>query len=226
MRQIQILIRDGCDELDAIAPFEILAGGGLAIELVTLVQTECVGMAHGLTVGVNGVLGPAPDLLVVPGGGWITRAPRGAWAEAQDGVLPAAIAARHASGSILAGLCTGVMLIEAATAGARSSTRSIGRRIEIPPGDLSCYSVASTHSDGQPADENRARTGASPAAARSSVGSSGRSPEKRGSRSSIARVTGRRLCTVTVTTRPPGRRTRAISLRTFARSCGRRRCSR
>jgi transcriptional regulator GlxA family with amidase domain len=52
---------------------------------------------------------------VVPGGSWATRRPKGAWAEAQRGVLPRAIADRHAAGARLATVCTGAML--AATAG-------------------------------------------------------------------------------------------------------------
>ena len=86
--------------------------------------------------------------------------------------------------------------------------------------------VARTHNDGQPADTNRARSGTSPAAASSSVGSSDRSPDHRGNSSSIARVSGRVLWTVTVTTRPPGRSTRVISLRTRSRSPGSSRCRR
>ncbi|MGH2866046.1 MAG: DJ-1/PfpI family protein, partial [Solirubrobacteraceae bacterium] len=38
----------------------------------------------------------------------------GAWAEVQRGLLPAEIAARHAAGSVVAGVCTGVMLLAAA----------------------------------------------------------------------------------------------------------------
>jgi transcriptional regulator GlxA family with amidase domain len=59
------------------------------------------------------VLDPAPELLVVPGGAWASRAPQGAWAEVRRGVIPAAIAERHAAGSVVAGVCTGVMLLAA-----------------------------------------------------------------------------------------------------------------
>src|SRR6185295_8781358 len=62
---------------------------------------------------VHGVLAEAPDLLVVPGGGWLSRAPRGAWAEVQHGALPAAIAKRHKAGSVVAGVCSGAMLLAA-----------------------------------------------------------------------------------------------------------------
>jgi len=51
---------------------------------------------------------------VVPGGGWNDRAPRGAWAEAERGELPAAIAAAHRAGAQVATVCTGAMLATAA----------------------------------------------------------------------------------------------------------------
>jgi transcriptional regulator GlxA family with amidase domain len=113
MEQVQILGYDGIDELDAIAPFEILAAAGFAVELVTLNQTPSIRTSHGMSIQPDGVLGSAPELLVVPGGPWGSMAPAGAWAEVQRGILPAEIAARHAAGSVIAGVCTGVMLLAA-----------------------------------------------------------------------------------------------------------------
>ena len=113
MEHAQILIYDGADELDAVAPFEILASAGFAVELVSLDPAPVVQMAHGLALTPTRFLGPAPELLLVPGGGWLSRAPQGAWTEAQRGVMPAAIAERHAAGSVVAGVCSGVMLLAA-----------------------------------------------------------------------------------------------------------------
>jgi transcriptional regulator GlxA family with amidase domain len=113
MEQVQILIYDGADELDVVAPFEILAAAGFAVELVSLDPTPIIRTAHGLSLSPSRFLGPAPELLVVPGGSWISRAPEGAWAEVQRGVMPAAIAERHAAGSVVAGVCTGAMLLAA-----------------------------------------------------------------------------------------------------------------
>jgi transcriptional regulator GlxA family with amidase domain len=114
MEQVQILIYDGLDELDAIAPFEILAAAGFDVELVTVVQqTWSVQTAHGALIHPHGALGPAPELLVVPGGAWASRAANGAWGEVKRGVLPAVIAERHHAGSAVAGVCTGVMLMAA-----------------------------------------------------------------------------------------------------------------
>lgn len=113
MEQVQILIYDGADELDVVAPFEILAAAGFAVELVSLDSATVIRTAHGLSLSPSRLLGPAPELLVVPGGSWISRAPQGAWAEARSGVMPAAIAERHAAGSMVAGVCTGAMLLAA-----------------------------------------------------------------------------------------------------------------
>ncbi|HMA26327.1 MAG TPA: DJ-1/PfpI family protein, partial [Solirubrobacterales bacterium] len=85
MERIQILIFEGFDDLDVFAPFEILAAAGFTTELVTLGQTWSVRSAHGASVHPHCVLASDPDLLVVPGGGWASRAPRGAWAEVQSG---------------------------------------------------------------------------------------------------------------------------------------------
>ena len=52
---------------------------------------------------------------MIPGGGWNDRGAHGAWAEAQRGDLPAAIAAATQGGAVVATVCTGAML--AATAG-------------------------------------------------------------------------------------------------------------
>jgi transcriptional regulator GlxA family with amidase domain len=61
----------------------------------------------------GGVLGVRPDLVIVSGGGWASKVPDSAWGEVRRGVIPAAIADRHARGSRIAGVCTGAMLIAA-----------------------------------------------------------------------------------------------------------------
>jgi len=115
----QILLYDGFDELDGLAPFEVLQaaaalGADLRSEVVTVDGNEEVIAAHGLRLQVQGKLGRS-DVLVVPGGGWVAKAPRGARAEAGRGVIPSVIADCHREGTILAAVCTGAMLI--ATAG-------------------------------------------------------------------------------------------------------------
>ena len=108
---IQVLLYDGFDELDAIGPYEILHGSGLPTEYATLDGAERVTAAHGTVIVPPATLAEAPDLLVVPGGGWRTRAPVGTWGEYRRGVIPRAIAQRHAAGSTVASVCTGAMLL-------------------------------------------------------------------------------------------------------------------
>jgi transcriptional regulator GlxA family with amidase domain len=118
---IEILIFPGVDELDALGPLEVLrnaaaAGADFQVRLVSLESPEDIQGSHGLRFGVDGTLGSRgrPDILLIPGGGWIMRAEHSAWGEAQRGAIPAAIANAHRSGTILASVCTGTMLIAAA----------------------------------------------------------------------------------------------------------------
>jgi transcriptional regulator GlxA family with amidase domain len=116
--KVQIVIFNGFDELDAIAPFEVLqsaaaAGADVQVELVTLDGSEHIVAAHGLHVQPDARLDfeIRPDLLIVAGGGWINRSRQGAWAEAQRGELPAAIAHLHQESTTIAAVCTGSMLV-------------------------------------------------------------------------------------------------------------------
>ena len=120
MMKIQIIVFAGFDELDVIAPFEVLRDAmtldaALRVEVVTLDGSPAVVAAHGLPVRVDRHLqmDDRPDLLIVPGGGWNDRAALGAWAEARRGDLPAAIARVHAAGTTIAAVCTGGMLVTA-----------------------------------------------------------------------------------------------------------------
>lgn len=115
---IEVVLYDGCDELDVFGPFELLAGAGQAtgrfdVRLVTLAERPTITASHGTQIVPHGVLSESPDVLIVPGGGWNDRASHGARAEASRGELPRAIAARHAGGAIIASVCTGAMLLAA-----------------------------------------------------------------------------------------------------------------
>lgn len=111
---VEIVVFEGFDELDAIAPYEVLANACRfadegSVRLVSL-GGEGVTASHGLRVGVDGGLGDSnPGFVVVPGGGWNDRDSPGAWTEAEDGRLPAALA--ELSGVTLASVCTGGMLL-------------------------------------------------------------------------------------------------------------------
>jgi transcriptional regulator GlxA family with amidase domain len=109
----EILIYDGIDELDAIGPFEVLAEGGFDVALVTHPATDRIVTARGAIMVPDRELSDRAELLVVPGGGWTRRPPKGAWVEVQRGVLPRAIAQRHAAGARIASVCTGAFLLAA-----------------------------------------------------------------------------------------------------------------
>jgi transcriptional regulator GlxA family with amidase domain len=112
---VEVLLFDGFDELDAVGPHEVLANGAragadLTVRTVTHGRADSVVASHGLEVVPDGELGD-PDLLVVPGGGWTTEG--GVRAVVDDGTLPDAVAAHHARGGALASVCTGAMVLAA-----------------------------------------------------------------------------------------------------------------
>lgn len=119
--RFQILIFDGFDELDAIAPYEVLQDAvrekkGDGVELVTVEEAAEITAGHGLKVRPTGRLDlkKRPEVLIVPGGGWIDRSSSGAFSEAQRGIIPQAIKSLHESGTICVAVCTGAMLLAAA----------------------------------------------------------------------------------------------------------------
>ena len=113
---IDIVLFDGVDELDAVGPLEVLRGAAaqgadLAVRLVTRTEPLEVTGQHGLRLRADAVYEPGADVLLVPGGGWVARAATGAWAEAERGDWLPLIRAAADAGVVLAGVCTGVMLL-------------------------------------------------------------------------------------------------------------------
>lgn len=112
-----VLVFDGFESLDAFGPFEVLSVGAahgpdFDVSLVTAEPTDTVRSAHGARVVPDGTVEEMnPDLLVVPGGGWNARSDRGAWAEAERGVVPDLLADEATTGTTIAGVCTGGMLL-------------------------------------------------------------------------------------------------------------------
>lgn len=113
--QVEILFFNGFDELDSIGPWEVLDGAGFDVRAVgvpggpTTVEAD-----HGLRVQVDGPIGAHPDLLVVPGGGWVDGGVWGVRPLVEAGELPTVIAQLHATGTVVASVCTGAMLLGAA----------------------------------------------------------------------------------------------------------------
>jgi putative intracellular protease/amidase len=119
--RIDILLYAGADELDVMAPFEVLknaaaCGADFAVRFVALTGPgEFIG-AHGARLWAEASIDATsrPDLLVVPGGGWSNRAPQGVRPELERGDIPRLLARLHEAGTILAAVCTGTLLLSAA----------------------------------------------------------------------------------------------------------------
>src|SRR2546421_8078473 len=134
---IDIVLFDGVDELDAVGPLEVLRGvaaqgADLEVRLVTRTEPLEVTGNHGLRLRADAIYSPGADILLLPGGGWIARAEAGAWAEAERGDWLPLIKAAAESGTVLAGVCTGVMLLaRAGVIGARPATTHHGAKAEL-----------------------------------------------------------------------------------------------
>jgi transcriptional regulator GlxA family with amidase domain len=114
---IDLVVYDGVDEIDVVGPLEVFrsaatAGADVAARLVTRESQPIVTGAFGLRFEPDAVFQPGADVLLVPGGGWLARSDRGAWGESRrDGWLPLLRETHEAGVCILAGVCTGTMLL-------------------------------------------------------------------------------------------------------------------
>lgn len=118
--KIQIVLFDGFGELVSFAPFEVLnraieEGAPFTVELVSSERKQEVTTSFGVTVKLHDFLcmDNRQDLLIVPGGGWNHKAKHGARKQAEIGTLTKMIREMHNEGTIVAGVCTGGMLLAA-----------------------------------------------------------------------------------------------------------------
>ncbi|WP_368905640.1 DJ-1/PfpI family protein [Bacillus wiedmannii] len=118
--KIQIVLFDGFGELVSFAPFEVLKraieeSAPFKIELVSSEPKQEITTSFGVTVKLHDFLrmDNRPDLLIVPGGGWNHKAKYGARKQAELGTLTEMIKEMHNEGTIVAGICTGGMLLAA-----------------------------------------------------------------------------------------------------------------
>jgi transcriptional regulator GlxA family with amidase domain len=116
--QIQILLYDGFDELDAIGPLDVLqaaSAAGLRVETVRL-GSGTVTSRHGLQLHVPGRLDPEepPELLVVPGAGWLIPAVPDPWTDAERRRIGGRVAELHRAGVVVAAVGGGGLLLAAA----------------------------------------------------------------------------------------------------------------
>ena len=154
------LVFDGFDDLDTVGPLEVLSTAGFAPALVRPAGTAATfGSAHGLRLTVDDqlTLDTAPQLLLIPGGGWL---------DGTDGVrtqteteLPALLAQLNARGTVLASVCTGAMLL--AAAGLLNGRPAVTNRNALA--DLEAAG-ADVRADARVVDDGEIVTGAGPGA--------------------------------------------------------------
>ena len=116
---IDIVVFDGVDEMDALGPLEVFRnatklGADLAARLVSLDAQPLVVGSAGVSFAVDGTWDEEDvdtDVLLVPGGGWISRSPTGAWAECQRGLLPERVAVAARTARLVTAVCTGGMVL-------------------------------------------------------------------------------------------------------------------
>ncbi|MBD3005473.1 DJ-1/PfpI family protein [Streptomyces sp. 5-10] len=120
--RVDIVMFDGVEELDCIAPYEVFSiaaahsQGGVKVRYVTTGRPRSIRASFGTRIEVKHRWAPAEaDLIVVPGGGAYTLGEGpGIWDEIHRGVLPRALAAAPRKGLTISSLCTGTMLLSAA----------------------------------------------------------------------------------------------------------------
>lgn len=72
MAKVAILLADGCEPVEALAPADVLSRGGQDVTLVSINETNAVACAHGVNVVADDTLAAHDfsdcDLVVLPGG--------------------------------------------------------------------------------------------------------------------------------------------------------------
>jgi transcriptional regulator GlxA family with amidase domain len=116
--RIEIVVFDGFDALDVVAPWEVFTRAAtidprLEVALVRIDEPSLVAAANGLQLHVADELG-TPDALFVPGGSWVGGADTGVPHEIRRGTLPHLIAKLSTSARWVASVCTGALLLGAA----------------------------------------------------------------------------------------------------------------
>ncbi|GAV12938.1 ThiJ/PfpI domain-containing protein [Paenibacillus sp. NAIST15-1] len=118
--KIQIVLFDGFGELVSFAPFEvhkraIEEGAPFKVDSISSEPKQEMTTSFGVTLKLNDFLrmDNRPDLLIVPGGGWNHKAEHGARKQEKIGTLTKLISEMHNEGTIVAGVCTGGMLLAA-----------------------------------------------------------------------------------------------------------------
>ena len=121
MYRVVIPVFPGVEELDAVGPFEVFAlaaekDPSVKVVLANATSGSRVCCAHGMCLDNLPVFEPGGgwDLIVVPGGAWITGEDSGVRRMVSDGLLASQLAEAAALGATISSVCTGAFLLEAA----------------------------------------------------------------------------------------------------------------
>lgn len=118
--RVDVVVFDGVDDLDVVAPFEVLdkagrLGADISARLVTVDGGPVVATQAGLRLGPAAAWSPEDaDVVLVPGGGYASGEPVGVRAELRSGRVPSALRDAVRPGLGFASVCTGALLLAAA----------------------------------------------------------------------------------------------------------------
>ncbi len=117
--RIAIPVFPGVEELDAIAPLEVFGvakgtGLDLSVELITTSPASTLRCFHGLQISGLQEASGYYDLIIVPGGAWISGAKDGVRLAMEEGILPRLLREQYENGASIASVCTGTFLLLAA----------------------------------------------------------------------------------------------------------------
>lgn len=117
--RIGIPVFPGVEELDAIAPLEVFGvakgtGLDLSVELINASPASTLRCFHGLQISGLQEASGYYDLIIVPGGAWISGAKDGVRLAMKEGILPRLLREQYENGATIASVCTGTFLLLAA----------------------------------------------------------------------------------------------------------------
>ncbi len=135
---VDVVVFDGVDELDVVGPLEVLRrataiGADVQARLCSRTPVPWVSGSFGMRFQPDGEFKPGEaEVVVVPGGGWVARPDAGAWAEVRRGYWLALLSEAAGAGSVMAGVCTGAMLLaHAGVIGSRRATTHHDARADL-----------------------------------------------------------------------------------------------
>lgn len=110
MAKIYEFLANGFEDIEALAPVDILRRGGIDVRTVSINDTEFVESAHGITIKADMVFGSAADfadadMLLLPGG-----MPGASNLNDHEGVRQALLA-QHRDGKRIGAICAAPMVL-------------------------------------------------------------------------------------------------------------------